>query len=97
MTNLTISTGVYPKKLKIAKIIPIFKPDNNTDVNNYRPISLPTNLNRTFEKQIFNRMASSIEKKNLLSPSLYGFHKAHSTHYAVLDIVNTIQTNMDEH
>ena len=40
-------------------------------------------------------MASFIEKKNLLSPSLYGFHKAHSTHYAVLDIVNTIQTNME--
>lgn len=88
--NLSISTGVYPKKLKIGKIIPIFKLDDNTDTNKYRPISLSTNFNRIFEKQIFNRIASFIEKKNLLSPSLYGFHKAHSTHYAVLDIVNTI-------
>lgn len=61
------------------------------------PFSLPTNFNGMFEKEIFNRMASFIEKKSLLSPSLYGFHKAHSTHHAVLDIVNTIQTNMDKY
>ena len=40
--NLSISTGVYPKKLKMAKIIPIFKAD---DTNNYRPISLLSNFN----------------------------------------------------
>ena len=38
--NLSISTGVYPNKLKMAKIVPIFKADDNTDANNYRPISL---------------------------------------------------------
>ena len=71
MTNLSISTGVYPKKLKIAKIIPIFKLDDNNDSNKYRPISLPTNFNRIFEKQIFNRMASFIEKKKICFLPLY--------------------------
>ena len=40
-------------------------------------------------------MESFIEQKNLLTPSQYGFHKAHSTQHAILDIVNAIQTNMD--
>ena len=88
--NLSIATGVYPKKLKMAKIIPIFKADDNTDANNYRPISLLSNFNRIFEKLIFNRMESFIEKKNVFSPSQYGFCKAHSSQHAILDIINTI-------
>ena len=43
--NLSISTGVYPKKLKMAKVIPIFKAHDNTDANNYKPISLLSNFN----------------------------------------------------
>ena len=49
----SVSTRVYPNKLKMAKIIPIFKTDDNTDPNNYRPISLLSNFNRIFEKLIF--------------------------------------------
>ena len=42
-------------------------------------------------------MESFIEKNNLFSPSQYGFRKAHSIQHAILDIVNTMQTNMDSH
>lgn len=42
------------------------------------------------------RMESFIEQKNLLSPSQYGFPKGHSTQHAILDIVNAIQSNMDQ-
>ena len=80
----------------MAKIIPIFKADDNTDANNYRPISLLSNFNRIFEKLIFNRMESFIGKNNLFSPSQYGCRKAYSTRHAILDIVNTIQTNTDK-
>ena len=80
----------------MARIIPIFKADDNTDALNYSSISLLANFNRIFEKLIFNRMESSIEKDNLFSPSHYGFRKAHSIHYTILHIVNTIQTNMNK-
>ena len=41
------------------------------------------------------RIESFIEQKNLLTPSQYGFRKAHSTQHAILDVVNAIQTNMN--
>ena len=94
--NLSILSGMYPNKLKMAKIIPIFKADDNTNPNNYRPISLLSNFNRIFEKLVYSRMESFIEQNNLLSPSQYGFRKAHSTQHAILDIVSTIQENMDK-
>jgi len=86
---------MYPTKLKMAKIIPIFKSEDNTNANNYRPISLLSNFNRIFEKWVYSRMESFIEQNDILSPSQYGFRKAHSTQHAILDIVSTIQENMD--
>ena len=38
--NQIINTGVFPNKLKIAKITPIFIKDDRTLFTNYRPISL---------------------------------------------------------
>ena len=40
--NNSIERGIYPEKLKIAKIVPIFKSDDEIDTNDYRPISLLT-------------------------------------------------------
>jgi len=94
--NLSISSGMYPTKLKMAKIIPIFKAEDNTNANNYRPISLPSNFNRIFEKLVYSRMESFIEQNDILSSSQYGFCKVHSTQHAILDILSTIQENMDK-
>ena len=83
----------------MAKIIPIFKANDNTDPSNHRPISFLSNFNRIFEKLIFKRMESSSEQNNLLSSSgdlSYGFRSALSAQHAILDIVSAIQTNMDK-
>ena len=55
-----------------------------------------SNFNRIFEKLVYSRMESFIEQYDILSPSQYGFRKAHSTQHAILDIVSTIQKNMDK-
>ena len=38
--NISLAKGVFPDKLKIARVTPIFKKGNNTLVTNYRPISV---------------------------------------------------------
>ncbi len=35
-----LTTGIFPDKLKLAKIIPLHKKDEETLFTNYRPISL---------------------------------------------------------
>ena len=39
---------------------------------------------------------SIVEKHDLLHSSQYGFRQAHSTQHAILDIVESIQINMDK-
>jgi len=48
--NHSIQSGLYPDLLKIVKVIPIFKKGDPTSVNNYRPISILSPINKIFEK-----------------------------------------------
>ena len=93
--NNSVLTGQYPSKLKHAKIIPIFKGGDETDPSNYRPISLLSIFNRLFEKVMYNGLQSYVELYGLLYNGQYGFRENMSTQYAILDIVNSIQSNMD--
>ena len=95
--NTSITSGVHPSKLKISKITPIFKSEDETDASNYRPIYLLSSFNRIFEKLLCYRMKDFIDKNKLIHSSQYGFRKAHSPDHAILDIVETLQNNMDTH
>jgi hypothetical protein len=92
--NTSIKSGIYPANLKIAKIIPVYKGEDETDASNYRPIL--SIFNRIFEKIVYKRMVSYIEKQILLYSSQYGFRKGHSTQHAILELLNDIQTNMNK-
>ena len=96
MYNFSITAGRYPSKLKMAMIIPIFKDNDKSEVNNYRPISLLSVFNKLFEKIMYNRMKQFIEQEDILFSSQYGFRESYSTEHAIHDIVDKIQTNMDK-
>jgi len=42
--NRTLSTGIFPDRLKYASIRPIFKKGKKEDINNYRPITILTSF-----------------------------------------------------
>ena len=92
--NLSINTGVYPDSLKIAKVIPIFKNGSKSSVNNYRPISILSPINKIFEKIIYSRLIKYIDKFNLLYKYQYGFRKNHSTEHALLELMVQIKLNI---
>ena len=49
--NLSLSTGKVISDFKIAKIIPLYKKGDASDINNYRPISLLSNISKILEKK----------------------------------------------
>ncbi len=94
--NLSVQNGVFPSKLKHAKVIPVYKDDNETDPGNYRPISKLSNFSKIFEKLMCKRLKYFFDKNQILYDKQYGFRDQHSTQYAIADIVNNIQNNMEK-
>ena len=88
--NLCIETGKYPKTLKKARVIPVYKSGNKSCVSNYRPISTLISINKILEKITHTRMIKFIENNNLLSSSQFGFRKGLSTTNAILKLVDYI-------
>lgn len=93
--NLALSTGVFPKKFKIAVIKPIYKGGDRTCVDNYRPISILPILSKILERIINSRLTNYLENNNLLSASQFGFRGGKSTNDAVHVLLNKIVENLD--
>lgn len=94
--NQSLSTGVFPDLLKIAKITPIYKKDDKTKMNNYRPISILPAISKVFEKVIFNQIDNYFKSENLYYNSQYGFRSQHSTEYATLELIDRLILDMDK-
>ena len=45
-----LKTGIFPDKLKLADISPIFKANNNTLKNNYTQVGVLNTVSKLFEK-----------------------------------------------
>jgi hypothetical protein len=93
--NQSLNTGIFPDKLKIAKIIPIYKKDDNTILNNYRPISLLPAISKVLERIMFNQLYTFFQLNKFFYPSQYGFREKHSTELATLEIVDKITQDLD--
>ena len=52
--NQSLNTGIFPEKIKIAKVIHIHKKGSLNDISNYRPISLRPSISKILDKIIFN-------------------------------------------
>jgi hypothetical protein len=71
--NLSLSMGVFPTKLKLCRVVPIFKAGNNMDCDNYRPISLLSSISKILEKIVAEKLVQHLTSNNLLYVHQYGF------------------------
>ena len=76
IANLSFLTGVHPEKLKVAKVVPIYKGGSKMQTSNYRPISLLSNLNKILEKSEGTFLS---RKENVIYKQQFGFRPKHST------------------
>ena len=94
--NVSFMSGVFPQCMKSARVVPIFKSGDERDVGNYRPISVLPVLSKIFERTMYNRVISFMEKYNILSKSQYGFRRGLSTSQAIMDNLSFIYRNLDQ-
>ena len=93
--NTAFVSGIFPEKMKIAKIIPLFKQGDTKDLNNYRPISLLPAFSKILEKLIYNRLNDFFTYNNILTDAQYGFRKHRSTVNAVIQLYDHVLKSFD--
>ena len=94
--NLSITHGIVPDEMKIARVIPLFKADDRDVFTNYRPVSILPSFSKFIERIIYNRFLEYFNKYSILSDKQYGFRKNHSTSLALVDLYDKISTAIDQ-
>ena len=93
--NISVLGGCHPNKLKFVNVVPIFKKGSRLSISNYRPISLLSNLNKIFEKIMYKRIYSFLEKYGCLYELQFGFRAKHSTVHTLINITEKIRSALD--
>ena len=93
--NQSIEKGEYPKEMKIAKVIALYKKGEHHLPDNYRPISLLSCFNKLFEKFIGRQLVEYIENNNILYDFQFGFRKKFSTSLALIETTDSIRRLID--
>ena len=85
--NQSLADGMFPEKMKLAEIIPLYKGKSMDLTINYHPISLLITTLKVLEKVIYKRVYSFLETNNILFSSQYGFRTKHSCEQAIMEVV----------
>ena len=87
--NLSLQTGIFPDKLKIARVTPLFKGGENYELENYRPISVLPCFSEILEKIMYNHLTDN----SMLYKKQFGFQEGHSTEHAIVQLVDQIKNS----
>lgn len=93
--NLCFFQGIFPYKLKIARVVPIYKKEDRNHCENYRPISVLPVISKIFEVLIKTRLLNYIDKHTLINKHQHGFRKARSTVTAMTSILESTLEALD--
>ena len=91
--NISLEQGIVPNAMKLAKVIPIYKAKQ--EFNNYRPISLLSNISKLLERVVHDRLYSFLTKYNVLYDSQYGFRPKGSTIDAITEFTSELLPTLD--
>ena len=78
----------------MAKVVPVYKKDSKLDFSNYQPISL-SNIEKIWEKLMYNRVYNFFTKYNLIFPLYFGFIQPNSIFHALVSLTEDITKNLD--
>ena len=93
--NLSLKTGIFLEKLKIARVTPLFKGSENYELGKYRPISVLPCFSKILEKIMYNCLYKYLTDSSILYKKQFGFQEGHSTEHAILQLIDQIRNSFE--
>ena len=94
--DLSLKSGTFPDKMKIARVTPVFKSGDTSLMTNYRPISVLPCFSKMLERIMYNRLYKYLIENNLFYCKQFGFQKGHSPEHAILQLVEQIDQSSEK-
>ena len=73
---MLFENGCFPDNLKVAKVSPVFKKNDDLDKGSYGPDSVLFNVSKVFERIMYSQIDAFMQDK--LSNLFIGFGKIHT-------------------
>ena len=94
--NNSLVEGIFPKRMKEAKVVPLYKSKERDLATNYHPISLLLTLSKLLEKLMYSRVYNFLIATEQLYVSPYGFRRMHSCEHAVGEFIANITKGIEK-
>ena len=85
MISKSLHSGTFPDDWKCARVTPLFKQGEASDLNNYRPISVISVIAKVFERIVCDQLYNFLSNEDIISTHQSGFRSSHSTLTALLE------------
>lgn len=79
LVNSSFQSGSFPHRLKVSRVIPVFKKGSRTDMSNYRPVAINSCFSKIFELCMLKRLLCYLDKEKILTNAQHGFRCSRST------------------
>ena len=93
--NKSLFSGVLPDDWKCARVTPLFKQGEASDLNNYRPISVISVIAKVFERIVCDQLYNFLSDEDIISTHQSGFRSSHSTLTVLLEATDNWPFNID--
>ena len=65
IVNQSLCTGIFPSRLKFARVLPLYKNNSPHIFDNYRPIPLPPAVSKVFKKVVYTQLYDEKQYKRI--------------------------------
>lgn len=93
--NSMFTTGIFPDKMKTAKVIPVYKKGNKEEVENYRPISILPVISKVAEKIMHDQLMKFLTSCTILANEQHGFLSGRSTSTAAFQLTREVLERLE--
>ena len=92
----TLDEGIIPQVWKTAKIVPIHKKGTRTKAENYRPVSLTSQVSKVMERLIKKEILSHLARNELITKHQHGFVSKKSCQTNLIETLDDWTSELDE-
>ena len=93
--DMSLESGNFPHRLKIVRVIPLYKAGDPANISNCRPISVLPCFSKMLERIMYSRLYKYLTTEKILYPKQFGFQRDHSTEHVIVKLANQIYESFE--